>query len=200
MRHSSARILHHLYHHENQQVKILPRNSLKALYIFTTYRRVGNRKMNHIKIHTFKPIKLAYIEHSGRYDDVPYETYIPRLYAWAREHNMRPGFKNINVFHDDPQKVNPSECTCWIGIPVKGTASSDEEVRIAEIPEMQVATMKYKGPNSKYQDAYNVIGTWMEEQGYEWDGPSFEVCSKKPKIVNGQMILSTTIHVPLKKK
>ncbi len=40
----------------------------------------------------------------------------------------------------------------------------------------------------------------MDKNGYEWAGPSLEVCSKKPKMVNGEMILSTTIQVPIKKK
>jgi hypothetical protein len=40
----------------------------------------------------------------------------------------------------------------------------------------------------------------MDEYDYDWDGPSFEVCSKKPKEVNGELILYTTIQVPIKKK
>jgi len=60
--------------------------------------------------------------------------------------------------------------------------------------------MKFKGPNTEYKDAYRVIDEWMDENGYDWNLPSYEVCSKKPKMVNGKMILSTTIHVPIKKK
>jgi DNA gyrase inhibitor GyrI len=156
--------------------------------------------MANIKIQKLKPVKLAYIEHIGRYDEVPYDRYVPRLYEWTKEHKVRPGFKNINVFYDDPQKVNPSECRCWIGIPIKGETTSDNEVKIVEIPEMDVATMKFKGPNSKFKDTYGEISDWMNENGYAWNGPSYEICSKKPKIVNGQMILSSTIHVPIKKK
>lgn len=156
--------------------------------------------MDTIKIQKFKPVKLAYIEHIGQYDEVPYDQYVPRLYAWAKEKKVRPGFKNINVFHDDPQKKNPAECRCWIGIPIKGEVNSDDEVKIQEIPELEVAMMKFKGPGSEYKNAYGTISDWMDEQGYEWNGPSYEVCSKKPKMVNGEMILSTTIYVPIKKK
>lgn len=156
--------------------------------------------MEKIKMKTFKSLKLAYIEHMGPYDKVPYDEYVPRLYAWAKEKKVRPGFKNINVFHDDPQKIDPLKCRCWIGIPISGNASSDGKIKIEKIPEMQVATMKFKGPNTQYQKAYRAIGKWIDENGYDWDGPSYEVCSKKPKIVDGQMVLSTTIHVPIKKK
>lgn len=179
---------------------MLSSNTLIVIYIFKSYQILGDSKMDKIKIQKFKPVKLAYIEHIGKYDEVPYNKYIPRLYAWAKEHKVRPGFKNINVFHDDPQKINPSECRCWIGIPIKGEARSDNEVEIKDIEEMEVATMKFKGPNIGYKDAYRKIGEWINEHGYDWNGPSYEVCSKKPKMVNGQMILSTTIHVPIKKK
>ena len=160
----------------------------------------GEIKMDKINIQKLKSIKIAYIEHIGKYDEVPYDKYVPRLYEWSKENKVRPGFKNINVCHDDPQEKNPSECKCWIGIPIKGNAKSDEEVKIKEIQEMEVATMKFKGPGSEYKNAYQKINNWMNEKGYEWDGPSFEVCSKKPKMINGKMILSTTIHVPIKKK
>ena len=160
----------------------------------------GDIIMDKIKIQKLKPIKKAYIEHIGKYDEVPYDKYVPRLYEWAKENKVRPGFKNINVFHDDPQEKNPSECKSWIGIPIKGNTKSDDEVKIQEMQEMEVATMKFKGPGSEYKNAYQKINDWMNENGFEWAGPSLEVCSKKPKMVNGEMILSTTIHVPIKKK
>ena len=156
--------------------------------------------MDKIKIEKLKPMKLAYIEHIGKYDEVPYDKYAPRLYEWAKENKVRPGFKNINVFHDNPEEKNPSECKSWIGIPIKGDARSDDEVKIEEMSEMEVAALKFKGPGSEYKNAYKKIQDWMDENGYEWVGPSLEVCSKKPKMVNGEMILSTTIQVPIKKK
>ena len=156
--------------------------------------------MDKIKIKKIKPMKLAYIEHIGEYSKVPYDKYVPRLFEWAKENKVRPGFKNINVFHDDPEEKNPSECKSWIGIPVNSDANSDEEVKIKDFPEMQVATFKFKDPASEYRNVYGKIKEWMDENDYDWDGPSFEVCSKKPKEVNGELILYTTIQVPIKKK
>jgi effector-binding domain-containing protein len=156
--------------------------------------------MNKIKIQKVKHIKLAYIEHIGKYSKVPYDKYVPRLYKWAKENKVRPGFKNITVYHDSPEEKDPSECKSWIGIPIKGDTNADDEVKVEEIPEMEVATLKFKGPSREYKNAYDKINKWMDEHGYDWDGPSFEVCSKKPKIINGELIVSTTIQVPIKKK
>jgi len=156
--------------------------------------------MEKIKIKKVKPMKLAYIEHIGEYSKVPYDKYVPRLYEWAKENKVRPGFKNINVFHGDPEEIGPSKCKTWIGIPINGNANSDDEVKIEEFSEMQVATLKFKGTSSQYKEAYGKIKNWMDENGYDWDGPSFEICSKKPKEVNGELFLFTTIQVPIKKK
>jgi len=65
---------------------------------------------------------------------------------------------------------------------------------------MQVATLKFKGSNREYKKAYGQIKEWMDKNGYDWNGSSFEVCSKKPKEVNGELFLFTTIQVPIKKK
>lgn len=156
--------------------------------------------MDKIKIQKNKPMKLAYIEYIGKYDTVPFDKYIPRLYEWAKENKVRPGFKNINVYHDGPNEKTPSECKTWVGIPINGEIESDNEVKIEEIQEMEVASLKFKGPASEYEQVYQKINVWIEENGYNWAGPSFEVCSKKPKMKNGEMIFTTTIQVPIKKK
>ena len=156
--------------------------------------------MDKIKIEKTKPIKLAYIEHIGEYSKVPYGEYVPRLFAWAKEKKVRPGFKNVNVFHDNPHETKPSECKSWIGIPIKGEANPDNEVKIEDMPAMDVAVTKFKGPSSELKNTYKKIEEWMDENGYAWNGPCLEVCSKKPKEINGEIILYTTIQVPIKKK
>jgi effector-binding domain-containing protein len=156
--------------------------------------------MYKIKIEKTKPMKLAYIEHIGEYSKIPFDKYVPRLYEWAKENRVRPGFKNVNVYHDDPQEKNPAECKTWVGIPVSGEARSDNEVTIEDLPALEIASLKFKGTPDEIKNAYEEIGEWLNENGYEWNGPSREVCSKKPKEKDGKMILFSTIQVPIKKK
>jgi effector-binding domain-containing protein len=156
--------------------------------------------MDKIKIEKIKSFRLAYILHIGDYGKVPYDKYVPRLFEWAKEKKVRPGFKNINVCHDNPEEVDPSKCRTWVGIPIKGEINSDNEVKITDISEMDVIALKHKGPASEYKNSYMKIQEWMNENGYEWAGPSYEVCSKKPKMVNGEMHIFSTIKVPIKKK
>ena len=60
--------------------------------------------------------------------------------------------------------------------------------------------MVLKQTPDEIKNAYEEIGEWLNENGYDWNGPSREVCSKKPKEKDGKMILFSTIQVPIKKK
>ncbi len=156
--------------------------------------------MDKIKVEKTKPIQLAYIEHVGVYGEIPFDEYIPRLYAWAKEKKVRPGFKMISLYHDNPEEKPPAECRSEIGIPIKGTTAPDKEIKIKELPSMEVAVIKHKGPSSQYKETYGKLGEWIEENGYEWAGPSMEVCTKKPKVVGNETIIYATVQVPIKKK
>ena len=68
------------------------------------------------------------------------------------------------------------------------------------MPAMDVAVVKFKGPSRELRNTYKEIAEWMDENGYDWNGPCLEVYSKKPKEVNGEMYLFSTIQVPIKKK
>ncbi|MEA2054231.1 MAG: GyrI-like domain-containing protein [Candidatus Thermoplasmatota archaeon] len=156
--------------------------------------------MGKIKLEKTKPIKFAYIEHVGSYGEIPFNEYIPRLYAWAKEKKVRPGFKTIGIFYDSPEKTPSEECRSEIGIPIKGEANPDEEIKIKELLSMEVATIKHKAPASEYGETYKKLAEWMEENGYEWAGPAVEVYTKKPKVVGNETIIYATVQVPVKKK
>ena len=156
--------------------------------------------MDKIKIEKTKPMKLAYIEHVGEYGKIPFDEYIPRLFAWAKDKKVRPGFKAIGVFHDNPNEKSPAECKSWIGIPIRGEVSPDEEIKIEDMSSMDVAVIKHKGPASEYGETYKKVHGWIEENDYELAGPCLEVYSKKPKVVNGETIIYSKVQVPIKKK
>lgn len=152
------------------------------------------------KVEKTKPMKLAYIEHMGSYGEIPFDKYVSRLYAWARENKVRPGFKSIGIYLDNPHEKSPNECRSEIGIPIKGTANPDEEVKIKELPSMDVATIKHKGAASKYEETYKKLTEWMEENDYEWAGSAMEIYTKKPKVVGNETIIYANIQAPVKKK
>lgn len=156
--------------------------------------------MKKIKLEKTKPITLAYIEHIGSYGEIPFDRHIFQLYTWAKEKKVRPGFKTMGIFYDNPEEKPPAECRSEIGIPIKGTASSDEQIKIKELPSMDVAVIKHKGPASEYGETYKKLAEWIEENGYEWAGPAMEVYKKKPKVVGNETIIYANVQAPVKKK
>jgi len=156
--------------------------------------------MAKIKIKKTKPYKLAYIEHVGDYRNVPFDKYIPQLYGWAKEKKVRPGFRSVGIYYDCPETTPPEKCRSEIGIPVHGTPEPGGEIKIKDVPVMEVAVIKHAGPAKDYSKTYGALNEWMTQSGYEWAGPAFEVYTKKPKVKGGETIIYAEVQVPVRKK
>jgi len=152
------------------------------------------------KVEKRKATNLAYIEHQGPYDKVPWEDYINRLYGWAKEQKVMPGFYPMAIYHDDPEKTPPENCRSEIAITFKGRAKEQGGVKIRKMPAMSVAAVSHKGLGSEFKNTYAMLAGWIEKKGYEVSGPPIEVYSKKPEIVDGTTILYAKVMMPVKKK
>jgi effector-binding domain-containing protein len=152
------------------------------------------------KFETRKASSLAYIEHKGPYDKVPWEGYIKRLYGWAKEEKVMPGFYPMAVCYDDPEKTPPEEARSDIGITFKGRAKEHAGVKTRKMPAMKVAAISHKGPSSEFKHTYAKLTEWINKKGYRTTGPSIEVYSKKPEVVNGVRILYAKVMMPVKRK
>ncbi|UCE73112.1 MAG: GyrI-like domain-containing protein [Methanomassiliicoccales archaeon] len=153
-----------------------------------------------IKIKTIKAQKLAYLEHTGDYGSIPYDKYFDQLYAWVKEKKIRPGFKPLGIFHDDPDQTPPEKCRSEICIPIVGDAEPEGDIKIKDLPSMDVAVIKHKGTSKEYQNTYKTLGDWITQNGYEWAGPSMEIYTKKPKAKGDEVMIYATVQVPVKKK
>ena len=158
------------------------------------------KEMAAVKIKTLKPQKLAYVEHTGDYKSIPYDDYFNQLYSWAKEKKVRPGFKPLGIFHDDPEKTPPEQCKSEIAIPIVGEAEPEGDIKIKELPSMEVAVIKHKGSSEEYKNTYRQLNKWIAQNGYEWSGPAMEVYTKKPKTVGEEIILYANVQAPVKKK
>jgi effector-binding domain-containing protein len=155
--------------------------------------------MTKVKVEKKDAVKLAYIEHVGAYDKIPFDKYVPRLYGWAKENHVRPGFYPMGIF-PNPLSCGPAEKTrSEIGIQVYGEAKPDKGISIRELPAMEVATISHKGPSAEYPKTYENLSDWISQHGYEWSGPAIEIYTRKPKIVGGETILYTKIEAPVRK-
>jgi len=152
------------------------------------------------KLEKRKPVTLAYIEHVGPYDSIPFEETIPRLYAWVKDRKVMPGFYPMAVFHSDPKRTPPMECRTDIAITVKGSPKPGGGIRIKRLPPMTVATLSHKAPASEYQKSYDTLDRFVRDKGYIITGPPMEIYAKKPEMVDGEHIIYAKIMFPVKKR
>jgi AraC family transcriptional regulator len=152
------------------------------------------------KFETRKEASIAYIEHRGPYDKVPWETYIERLYGWVKDQKVMPGFYPMGIYYDKPDTVPAERLRSDIAITFKGKANEKEGIKICTLPEMKVAAVSFKGPGTEFKTVYANLGKWIDEKGYEPSGPPIEIYSKKPEIVKGVTIIYTKVMMPVKKK
>jgi AraC family transcriptional regulator len=157
--------------------------------------------MAKIKVKKVKQMKLAYIEHKGPYDQVPFDEYYAELYGWVKEQKgVHPGFKPLAVYPDDPKATAPEQLRTQVAVPIVGDAKEDDTIKIMEMPAMECAVLEFKGSPEEYGNAYKELAAWTEQNGYDWAAPPFELHTKKPKTKDGKCTMFSKIHAPIKKK
>jgi AraC family transcriptional regulator len=152
------------------------------------------------KLEERKASNLAYLEHRGPFDKIPWQEYIEKLYGWAKEQKVMPGFYPMAIYLDDPKIVPPEECRTQIAITYKGEAKEGSGVKTCHMPAMKVASVSHKGPGSEFKKTYRIVSEWIQKKGLELSGPPMEIYSKKPKVVGGETILYAKIMMPVKNK
>jgi effector-binding domain-containing protein len=156
--------------------------------------------MPRVKVEHTKPMTVAYIEHQGPYDEIPFPTYVERLYGWAKRNRIRPGFHPLAIYYDLPAGMPRENLRSEIAIPVYGRPKSEGEVKVRRLRAMNVATISHKGPSREYPNTYRFLSEWVDTHGYRWAGPAIEVYSKKPEVKDGETIVFAKIEAPITKK
>ena len=156
--------------------------------------------MAKIKVKKLKPMKIAYIEHTGAYDKIPYGEYFEKLYKWAKETKAKPGFKPMGIFLSDPKTTAPEAAKTWVAIPIRGTPAATDAIQIKDLPATDAAVCKYAGDSEVIEQTYKELNAWVEQNGYEVSAPPMEVYTKMPKEKDGKSIVYAVVQMPVKKK
>ena len=77
--------------------------------------------------------------------------------------------------------LDKAELDVELGFPVARTLPGRVEIRAGEIPGGRVATCLYTGPYSEMEPAYKALAKWMEDNGYEATGVSYEWYLNDPR-------------------
>ncbi|MBI5000067.1 MAG: GyrI-like domain-containing protein [Euryarchaeota archaeon] len=144
--------------------------------------------------------KIAYVEHTGPYDKIPFDVYIGKLYGFAKENKVMPGFHPFAMYPDDPKVTPPEKLKSEIAITLKGEAVPSKGVKVKILPEMEVAVIKHKAPGTEFPETYRKVMEWVAANGYECSGPCLEIYTKKPTVEGAKTIIYANIQVPIRKK
>jgi len=153
-----------------------------------------------VKLKKSKAYRVAYIQHVGAYDKVPYGDYYDKLFKWAKQKNLRPAGPPMAVFLDNLEETPPEKCRCEVLIPIEGEAKSEGEIKIREIPSTDVASITHRGLTKDYPKTYEKLRKWVDENGYVYAGSVMEIYLSKPKVVKGETVVFSNIQVPIKRK
>jgi effector-binding domain-containing protein len=155
--------------------------------------------MADIKLKKRKECTVAYIEHVGSYDSIPFDVLMKKLFTWAKENRAKPGFKPLTIYPDDPATTPAASLRSWVGIPIRSVPPQAGEVRTIVLPESQIVTVRFAGPSEEYSNTYRMLAEWAKTQGYECTGPPVESYPRKPKVKGGKTIIYADIHFPVRK-
>ncbi len=155
--------------------------------------RVGEVRISHLR-----PVQVAFLNHVGRYREIPYGKMIERLYAWAGRRGLRPSGPPMAAFYDDPERVPPEKCRAEVMVPVEGTAEPDLDVGLRVLPAMEVAAIDYRGPPGETGAVHHAVMAEMQRRGRTRAGPIYEVYLRPPEpLAGGKLLVTAELRVPL---
>ena len=102
------------------------------------------------------------------------------------------------TFLDGEYKENDVEVMAWKT--VKGSYPDTEHVKFQTLPEVTVASCTFKGGYHLITEVYAAVVSWIEANGYECDGPMFNIYHVSPHETQNPDEFVTEVCYPIKKK
>ena len=102
------------------------------------------------------------------------------------------------ILHDKEYKESDVEVEVQAG--VKGNYSNTENVEFKIEPEVTVAGIIFKGSYEQFNDVYASLATWVEENGYAYCGPMFNIYHVSPHETNNPEEFVTEVCCPVQKR
>ena len=83
---------------------------------------------------------------------------------------------------------------------VKGRYPDTEHVKFRTLPAVTVASCIFRGPYSGIGEVYAALAAWIEANGYEYDGPMFNIYHVSPHETQDPQTFVTEACYPVRKK
>lgn len=119
------------------------------------------------------PFTMVYLEHVGSYSKVGDK--IEQVSAYLEKNNIE-GDIAVGEYFDDPQMTPADKLRSNIGFIVDENVSVSEPYNMKTVELKAYAVAEFKGlPQVGPFIVYPAMGKWCETNGYEMNGPCFEL-------------------------
>jgi len=150
-----------------------------------------------VKLKKTEPTQVATIIHVGSYGEVG--KLYQEIAKWLRQKQLKIIGPPFGWFYDNPEKVPAHKLRSEVGIPFKGKAKPEGNIRIKKIPAQEVLYMMHKGPYKEVGPAYAALFKYANEKGYIPQGCPMEIYLNDPAKVKESELL-TEVQLPIKKR
>jgi AraC family transcriptional regulator len=141
-------------------------------------------------------MKVAYIRHTGQYDQIGKA--FEKLMKWAGPRGLLnfPETKTLTVYQDDPsitaiEKVRQDAC-----ITLNGDVKVEGEIGKATIPAGKCAVARFQIDLKGFEKAWSTVWLWVTESGYQPCGNPYELYYSSPEdAAHGKFDLEICIPV-----
>ena len=141
---------------------------------------------------------VAYIHHVGPYNQLG-DTF-KEVFGWVSKKGLRVAGPPIGIFYDNPEDVQPENQKSDVCVPFIGEASGDDRVQVKDIPSENVAITIHEGQRDEYAKTYDILYTWIFNQGYIPNGHPRELYLEGPEVEGSEEKIKAEIHVPVRKR
>lgn len=104
----------------------------------------------------------------------------------------------LAIFHDEGYKENDVDVE--IQVSVTRAYKDTEHVRFKTVEPVQIASATYTGSYEQITKVNEAVASWIHENGYDYDGPSFCIYHVSPYMAKSEEDLVTEVCYPVKKK
>ena len=102
------------------------------------------------------------------------------------------------TFHD--REYQEANVDVEVQKAVKGTYPDTEHVKFMTVPAVQVASAVCKGSYDQMGEVNAAVASWVEANGYAFDGPMFNIYHVSPHETNDPNEFVTEVCYPVRKK
>ena len=151
----------------------------------------------HISVKETEPFLYVSFRHTGPYSEM--EPVILEMMDHMQNQNLTPTGPMMTFYYTDPVEGQEASAEWAVAFPVTQASLIQAPLEEGRWEFNQVASTLHTGPYDKTGDTIEEMLIWIQEQGYERDGPIVGTYLNMPDESTPPSQLKTEIWIPIKK-